>query len=183
MPSRTSRKRGYTLVEVLVTVTILGIMGVLVIPSLDQTGILKTHAAVRTVISDLTYAQSDALAYQEGRAILFDADTNSYTLIGVTGTTIDPATDALFNAKGPNQRYEVTLNDPRYGGSHFENIDFNNGSLLVFDEMGGPVAAPSSTDLSTGGTVDIVGGDGTRYRLTISAFTGRIRVSQIEDAG
>lgn len=181
MQLRIARQRGYTLVEVLVTVTILGIMGVLVIPSLDQTGILKTHAAVRTVISDLTYAQSDALAYQEGRAILFDEDDNSYTLIGVVGSTIDPDTDALFNARGPNQRYVVSLDDSRYGGAHFENIDFNNGSLLVFDELGGPVAAPSSTELSTGGSVDIVGGDGTRYRLTVSAFTGRIRVGQVDE--
>ena len=174
-------ERGYTLVEVLVTVTILGIMGVLVIPSLDQTGILRTHAAVRSVISDLTYAQSDALAYQEGRAVLFDPDNNEYTLLSVTGATIDPATDALFDNKGPGNRYVVSLNDDRFGGSRFENVDFNSGTLLIFDELGGPIAAPTSTELSTGGSLDIVGGDGTRFRIDVAAFTGRIRVSQVDD--
>ena len=91
------------------------------------------------------------------------------------------ATDALFNNKGPNQRFVVSLDDGRFGGAHFENVNFNNGTLLVFDEMGGPVAAPASSDLSTGGSLDIVGGDGTRFRLDISAFTGRIRVAEVEE--
>ena len=180
MPSRINHTRGYTLVEVLVTVTILGIMGVLIIPSLSQTGVLRTHGAVRTVIADLTYAQSDALAYQEGRAILFDPDDNTYTLLAVTGPTIDPATDALFDFKGPNQRYVVSLDDRRFGGTTMENVDFNGGALLIFDELGGPVAAPSSSDLSTGGSLEIVGGDGSRFQIDVAAFTGRIRVTEIE---
>src|SRR5688572_202575 len=75
--------RAYTLVEMLVVVAILGIAGALVIPSMGQAGVLRIHAAVRTLVSDLTFVQTDALAYQQRRAVIFDEDANSYTLAEV----------------------------------------------------------------------------------------------------
>jgi prepilin-type N-terminal cleavage/methylation domain-containing protein len=173
------RRRAYTLVEVLVVVTILGIMGAMVIPSLGQTHVLRTQAAVRAVVADITFAQSDALAYQRGRAVVFDEDANSYTLVEITGGTIDADADALYDPRGPGQRYRVLLSEQDFGGARIENVDFNGGDALIFDELGGPVAEASSDVGSTGGSVDVVGPD-TRFRINVAPFSGRITVQQIE---
>jgi len=171
--------RAYTLVEVLVVVTMLGIAGAMVAPSLGQTGALRIQAAVRMIVSDITFAQMDALGYQEQRAIYFDVDKNQYTLIQVNGTTIDPVNDALYEPKGPGQRYIISLDDEKYGGTVIESASFDGDSTLIYDEMGGPVAAPGTSTLSDGGSI-ILSGPLSRYRIDIAAFTGRVTVVRLD---
>lgn len=93
-------RRAYTLIEVLVTVVILGIAGAVVVPSMSGAGILRIQAGVRTVVADITFAQMDALAYQEARGIVFSESTNSYTIVQVLGGLIDPEADALYDRAG-----------------------------------------------------------------------------------
>ncbi len=169
---------GYTLIELLIVIAILGISAALVIPSMGSVGVLRIQSAVRSVVADITFAQMDALAYQEERAVVFDEDANMYTLTRVFGGAIDPDADALFDAKGPGQRYRTLLDEDQFGGSFLENISFNGGSAVIFDEMGAPIAAAGSATLSDGGSVEIVGPD-SRFRIDIAAFTGRVTVVQL----
>lgn len=173
------RSRGYTLLEMLVLIVILGIAGAAVIPSMGQMGVLRIQAAVRSVIADVTFAQMDALAYQEPRAVVFDEDENSYTLVQVINGVVDVDANALYDPKGPGQRYIVDLDEERFGGSAFQNISLNGGSTIIFDELGGPVAASGSSELSDGGTIEIAGPDST-FRINIAAFTGRVTVTRLD---
>lgn len=172
-------RRAYTLIEVLVTVVILGIAGAVVVPSMSGAGILRIQAGVRTVVADITFAQMDALAYQEARGIVFSEATNSYTIVQVLGGVIDPEADALYDPRGPGQRYRVNLNDYDFGGAVLANVDMNGGDVLIFDEIGGPVAAPGSDELSTGGSLELVGPQG-RFRVNIAAFSGRVSVNRLD---
>ncbi len=172
-------RRGYTLIEVLIVVTILGIAGALVMPSLGQTHVLRVQAAVRTIISDITYAQSDALAFQTGRAMLFDVDSNSYRLLEVNGLTLDPVNDTLYQPTGPNQQYIVAFDDPRYGGAVIQNVDFDGTASLIFDEIGGPVVAPGSNELASGGSLEVAGPN-SLWRINVAAFSGKVTVEQLD---
>jgi len=171
--------RGYTLIEVLIVVVILGIAGAVVAPSLGSAGILKIQAAVRMIVSDITFAQMDALGYQEQRAIVFDVDKNQYTLSQVNGTTIDQDADALYDIKGPEQRYRINLNDKVYGGTVIESVSFDGDNTLIFDEMGGPVAQPGTSILSDGGSI-VLAGPVSRWRINVAAFTGRVTVTRLD---
>jgi prepilin-type N-terminal cleavage/methylation domain-containing protein len=179
-----SHSRGYTLVEVLVVVTILGIAGMLIIPSLGQADVLRVQGAVRTLVSDLTYAQADALAYQQQRAVVFDAANNEYTLVAVDDAGIDPEVNALWDPTGPDQQYIVSLSNPAFGLSQLAAVNFGDGIVLIFDELGGPVAGPGSDVPSEGGSVDIIGPQ-SRFRINVAGFTGAITVAQValEDDG
>lgn len=174
-----NHNRGYTLVEMLIVIGILGFSAAMVIPSMGSVGVLRIQSAVRSVVADITYAQMDALAYQELRAVVFDEDANMYTLTRVPAGAIDPDADALFEAKGPDQRYRVLLDEDRFGGSFLRDIDLNGGSAIIFDEMGAPIAAPASATLSDGGSVQIQG-PSSRFRIDIAAFTGRVTVVQLD---
>ncbi len=180
-PTTTPRptRRAYTLVEMLIVVTILGIAGTMVLPSMQSLGVLRTQAAVRAVVADITYAQMDALGYQEPRAVVFDADANMYTLCEVVGESIDVEADALYDPKGPNERHRLLLDEERFGGAFISEISLNSGTALIFDEQGAPIAAPGSTTLSDGGSITITGPD-SRFRIDIAAFTGRVTVVQLD---
>jgi Tfp pilus assembly protein FimT len=171
--------RAYTLVEMLVLIVILGIAGAMVIPAMGQTGVLRIQAAVRSIVADITFAQMDALAYQEQRALVFDEDANSYAVVQVIGGLIDVDANTLYDSKGPGQRYIVDLNEERYGGSAIQNISLNGGDTIIFDELGGPIASAGSSELSDGGTLEITGQFST-FRINIAAFTGRVTVTRLD---
>ena len=70
-PHRHHLRRGYTLVEMLVGIGILSIAGMLLIPNLVDRGTFAIQAAARAIVSDIVFAQSDALANQEYRRFQF----------------------------------------------------------------------------------------------------------------
>jgi len=74
-------RKGYTLIEVLIVVTILGLAGALLVPYLSSKGDFDTQSAVRTLIADISFAQSDALANQGFRSVYFYPDGTGWCLV------------------------------------------------------------------------------------------------------
>lgn len=166
-------RRAYTLVEVLIVVTILGIAGAMVVPSFAQTHVLRVQAAVRTVVADLTTTQSDAVAYQRGRAVVFHPGDNRYTIVEVKGGAIDEALDRL-EARD--------FLDAEFGNAVISAVSFAGGTTVCFDELGSPVPPPGSGAVAAGGSLGgyvEIQGSGQTYRITIEPFTGRITVQQM----
>jgi type II secretory pathway pseudopilin PulG len=165
--------------EVLVVVVILGIAGALVIPSMGSTGILKVQGALRSIVSDITFAQSDAVAFQEKRAICFDVANSSYSVVQVPGNFIDTAANTMYDPTKPDGKWLVNFTtDTRFGDARITAVDFGGGSTnLIFDGMGGPIADPASNTPGAGGTIR-VSGSGAQWTITVEAFTGRVTVAQ-----
>lgn len=165
--------RAYTLVEVLVTITILAIAAAIVIPSFGSTNVLRVQAGVRSIVADLTTAQSDALAYQRGRAVLFAPGTypagRSYSTLEVRGASLDPDIDMLSS---------TTFSGDTFGDAAIISGEFTYPNAIIFDELGSPVDAPESTTAAPNQWIDIRG-SGQTYRITVEAYTGRITVSQL----
>lgn len=176
-----SRRRAYTLVEVLVLIAILGVASAVVIPSVGSSGVLRAQAAVRAVVSDLSFAQSDAMAFQAGRAVYFDVDENRYVVCAVVNGSVDPETDALYDPHRRSGVMDLDLDDGDYGGARIESVEIDGGTMIVFDEQGAPVAAPGSNSPSSGGRITIRG-DGVRYFIDVDGFTGHITTDS-EDIG
>lgn len=169
---------GYTLIEVLVVVVILGIAGALVIPAMGDTGVLKVQGALRSIVADITFAQSDAAAFQEKRAVVFDVAANRYSVVQVPGNTVDVANNTMFDPTRPDGRLGCSFSaDGRFGDARLNAVDFGGSSTLIFDAMGGPVADASGNTPGTGGTVRVFGSK-TAWVITVEAFTGRVTVAQ-----
>lgn len=174
-------RRGYTLIEVLVVITVLGLAASMIVPSMGSTSVLRIQAAARQVVADITFAQSDALAYQARRAIVFIPTENRYVICEVNGPIVDPETDAIFSSSHPGDKYDVTIDAEKMGGAQITMASFDGdpaNRVLVFDEMGGPVQAPDSDRPSSGGVVHITG-SGFIYQVEIEAYTGRVTVTNV----
>jgi prepilin-type N-terminal cleavage/methylation domain-containing protein len=174
-PGSALRRSGYTLIELLMVIAMLGIAAALLVPMMGQTGVLRVQASVQTIVADIAYAQSDALAYQGRRALVFDKDNNRYTIYDVKGAAPFPDEDILVDGTRESGRAEVGLNDPRFGGAMITDVSFDGGSILTFDEIGGPVATPTGDTPSVGGYVEITG-SGSVFRVNVEAYTGRVSV-------
>jgi prepilin-type N-terminal cleavage/methylation domain-containing protein len=176
---RPNAPRAYTLIEVLVVVTILGIAGALVIPSMGSTGVLRVQGALRCIVSDITFAQSDAVALQEKRAIVFDVPNSNYSLVQVPGNVVDVRTNTMYDPVRPGGRWTVSfIQETRFGDARITAADFGAGSnTLLFDGLGGPISDPGSNNPGPGGTIRVAG-SGASWTISVEAFTGRVTVVQ-----
>jgi prepilin-type N-terminal cleavage/methylation domain-containing protein len=177
--------RAYTLIEVLIVVTVLGLAGALLTPLLGNRGDFDVQAAVRMLVADLTFAQSDALAMQELRRVHFYEDGTGWCLVSIDESEISSSFDAssanyLSDPLAGSERqlaYIVQLGDGRFGGAHIESVEIDGTKREVtFDELGGTVA-PSGLP-GSGGSI-VLSAPGVRYRIDLAPVTGKIVVARI----
>jgi prepilin-type N-terminal cleavage/methylation domain-containing protein len=159
------RRAGYTLVEVLIVVTILGIAAAVIVPNMLAAGTLGVQAAARIIVADILYAQNEAIAQQGVRKVVFDPPAERYVLTDEN--------DAILSVRwksGAANNYVIDFTaDDRFQGVVIVSADFGGVPTLEFDALGGPL---------NGGTVEIEF-QGRRYRVTVASFTGRVTVQEI----
>ncbi len=167
------RARAYTLIEILIVVMIMGISAAAVIPTIGQAGAFRVRSSVRTLVADMTFAQSDAMAFQQGRAVMFIPDENRYIIIRVTGPVLDPVNDVMYDHTRVDDILGMDFDEERFGGATITGASFDGQPVLIFDEMGAPVTQPQGTTPSAGGLITIVGADD-EYWIAVDGFTGHI---------
>jgi len=187
--------RGITLIEILIVVTLLGIAGTLVIPAMGQVNVLRIQSSLRAVVADLTFAQSDAMASQARRVVVFGkvavydpatlswqiVDGNGYTVFAPPpgASTVNLATDYMTDpSKSGFEPLSRDFDANEFGGVTMQNINFNSANYLIFDELGGPVLSLTSDDPGAGGSLEIVGPNAT-FRMSVEPYTGRITVTKL----
>jgi prepilin-type N-terminal cleavage/methylation domain-containing protein len=75
-------RAGFTLVEMLLVVTILGIVAAVVIPTLDSTtGQVSLESLARLVAADLRLARQAAVQYNTSYTVAFDLAANTYQIM------------------------------------------------------------------------------------------------------
>ena len=78
---------GFSLVEVMIVVTVLGIIGAIAAPMLTPNDATKLRAAASILAADLDACRAESIAHSEDpRAIVFDTDNNTYHLAAVSDT-------------------------------------------------------------------------------------------------
>jgi prepilin-type N-terminal cleavage/methylation domain-containing protein len=182
---RTVRSAGFTLVEILAVVVILGIASAVIIPQIGTRDDMRTAAAARTLVADLIYAQNYAITSGTMTYVKFDTANKRYSLLSTANSGGDvyvqhPITQANYvtqfgsSVKGFET---VAINSASFTGSDAAN--YSNLSTLAFDELGAPYvfnyASNTTNDMSTGSIVLKAGTFTTT--ITVSAATGEISVN------
>ncbi len=186
---RSSAARSYTLLELIMVMAVLALAAALLIPNMTQRDSLTVQAAVRLIIADLSFAQSDALANQEYRRVYFYPGGTGYCVIRVTDADFFAAFDAatadyIYDPLGVLGRYIVDFSvDGRFEGVVIEDtttIDLEpltpDGAWVTYDALGGTVKGPN--DPGIGGQI-IVTYDNERYQIDMSPFTGKLTVTKL----
>ncbi len=169
--------RGFTLVEILVVIVILGIVSAMVIPQIGSRDDLRCAASARVVMSDLIYAQNLAISGQ--RTIYVRFTSTGYGIYDTpTGTTpiLHPINRSAFTAIfGSGGTTGLT-------GSAISSTSFDGATVVAFDELGAPYSynsvANSHTALTAAGAIVIASGS-YQLRIEVEPFTGEITVSKV----
>ena len=179
-------RRAYTLVELLIVIGILGMAAGLLTPVITGQDGMEVQAAVRKVIGDLAFAQSDALAHQEYRRVHFYNDGRGFAVVRCTQDNYDAAWDAAtadyitdpLAGPGALGRYIVDFNtDDRFDGVSISDVDIDGAGDfdLVFDPIGGTIRTGNLP--GNAGSISLTSG-GITYRIDIAAFTGKLTVTR-----
>ena len=178
---------GFTLVEILAVVVILGIASAIIIPQIGTRDDMRVKAATRTLIADLIYAQNLAISTGQVVYVRFDVAANKYSLITNPANAkadkgdlvTHPITQGGYvtqfgsSARGWEQ---VKINSAVMNGI---DINFKNEFTVGFDEIGSPHVwcydVDQRNDLADGSVVLKAGQFSTT--VTVSAATGEILVN------
>ena len=188
--SRTTTKaRSYTLIELIMVLAVLALAAAVLVPNMVGGDSLRVQAAVRLIISDLSYAQSDALANQQFRRVVFFADGSGYCILNVPthdwvtpDDLDDPSVEYVYDPLGNMGQYIVDYTvGNRFEGivisaATIDTVDLLDRPEITYDALGGTVQ-PDNTP-GQGGNVVLTFGD-VSYRLGIANFTGKLTVTEL----
>jgi type II secretion system protein H len=129
--------RGFTLVEVMTVMVILGIAAACIVPQIGTRNDLDAAAAARSVMADLLYAQNRAISTQKMHFVEF---TNS----GYTILERDSDTAPLYTIINPTTQnsYVVTIgpSNTSVPTVSISSVTFDNSPSMTiqFDSLGAP---------------------------------------------
>jgi hypothetical protein len=172
---------------------VLALAAALLVPNIAGSDSMKLQAAVRLLIADLSFAQSDALANQEFRRVVFYDDGSGYCIIVASEGYVtpddlaDPSVVYVYDPLGTMGRYVIDYTlDNRFEGVSIINLTGQETIIdgtaldarpeLTYDQLGGTVA-PNGT-AGTGGSITL-SYKGDSYMVTISPFTGKLTVTEL----
>jgi len=172
---RPFRQHGFTLIEILVVVVILGIASAVILPSISSRDDLKVAAAARIVMSDLIYAQNRAITTQQLCYIQFDKTAGKYTLL----SGISPAVtlEHPINHTDYVEKFG-TAGSPGMAGITLTDASFDGKLTLAFDELGSPLAydpVSATTAVLSSGTITLTCGSES-LSISVEPYTGEISI-------
>lgn len=181
--------RSYTLIELIMVMAVLALAAALLIPNMVGSDTMTAQAAVRLLIADLSFAQSDALANQQYRRVVFYDNGAGYCIleVGAAGEATpadldDPGVNYVYDPLGTMGQYIVdyTLDDRfegvRVSAATIDGVDLADRPEITYDQMGGTVLFDETP--GTGGSVTLTY-DGASYQIVISPFTGKLTVVEL----
>jgi prepilin-type N-terminal cleavage/methylation domain-containing protein len=172
-------RAGLTLIEVLITIALMGILAALVMPNANPAVRDQLVAAAQIVATDLAYGRSLAITSNADCAYTFDLNANSYTL---TGTTNLPT--AMFDNPGTaSKTHTVELSKLPHLGPTVRLYAWGTGSAtavksaskLVFGSLGSATIQNATTTSVEDAYVWLTAGAGSAQRyiyLQVSGVTG-----------
>jgi len=174
--------RGFTLIELIALMVILGLMAIVAVPQIFSPPTIRAHYVVRKMQSDIRYAQLLAMQRQEPVLplsstprirVVFNLtnppSSNGYQLEQEVGITW-----ILLTHPATRSDYVVNLNTGDYQGVSITTISLNAGNAVIFDSYGRPFIG-SGSPLTEPAYVDVNG----KYRLNFRAQTGKVDITNL----
>ena len=165
-------RQGFTLIEIILVVVIIGIAAFLTIPMLSDAADMQARSAANQIVADLDYAKSMAMTHQQNYSLVFDTADNSYQIQDASGTVIE-------HPLRPGTNYVISFSDDR----HLDQVDITNvnfdsdiSDAITFDYLGSPYSGIGTGSTLNDGQITVQAGDFT-LTVDVEPVTGYVTIS------
>ena len=163
-----NRSCGFTVIELLIVMVIIGIAAMMAIPMMTSAASIQIRSAANVIAADLEYARSMAITKGQNFSVVFDTATESYRIQDQAGAVIRHPVKKGFD-------YIVDFSsDSRLNKVDIASVDFDGTSEIKFDYLGSPYNAGGNPLNS--GTVSLQA-TGASLTVTVEPVTGFISIS------
>jgi len=163
--------RGFTLIEILCVVVIIGFASAIIIPQMSSRDDLRCASAARELMGDLLYAQSRAIALGQMHYVQFNPATGTYQVLDAV------AANHVITNPLSQSAYTVTVGTGPLARVSITSATFDGNPTLAFDTMGVPyswTSAAGPVALSAGSVVFTSGTN--KKTVSVSPYSGQIKV-------
>ena len=151
------RHKGFTILELIVTIAIMAILATIAIPSFSNTiRLYRLRTATFNLKSHMEMAKTSAIKENNRVVIAFDVAANSYSVFVDSGA-----------AAG-----RILVQTPLHPSLSIVNADFDGNPVVRFNGRGLPNSA---------GEISLVNSDNSRYMRVTLSNVGRTRISRSSD--
>ena len=171
VPASSSVPRGFTLIEILCVVVIIGIASAIIVPQISTRDDLRCAAAARALMADLLYAQNRSIALQKMHYVQFNTATGTYQVLDA----VNPNNVITHPVNGTP--YTVTIGNGPLARVVINSAAFDTQSTIGFDAMGIPYSVDSTgarTAMNAGSVVFKAGV--CQMTVTVKPYSGEITV-------
>ena len=164
-------RRGFTLIEILSVVVILGIVSAMIIPQLGTHDDSKVASAARAMMADIIYAQNSAVSKQQMFYVVFDKTNNKYDL----ASSVTPLT--IITHPVTMNNYEQVFGVAPLDGVSMSSVSFDGKTTLGFDSLGVPYSvdlAGIKQTLNSGSVV--VSAKNASLTVSVLPYSGEVKI-------
>ena len=139
-------RNGFTLVEIIIVVVILGIAAMMAVPMLSSAADMQVRSAANRIAADLDYTKNLAITHQGRYSMVFDVSGESYEIREADGTSVKkPLT-------GESSFVVDFSTDSRLSQVNIVSADFDSDSsdTITFDYLGSPYSGTTANPLNSG---------------------------------
>jgi len=159
--------RGFTLIEILIVVVILAIAAMTAIPMMTSGASVQIKSAANMIAADLEYAKSMAISTGKIFSVVFDENTESYSIKDQAGNVIAHPVKKGFN-------YIIGFRDKGLDKVDIADADFDGTNTVKFDYLGSPYNGTNSP--LNRGVINLQAGSIT-MTITVEPATGFISIT------
>jgi prepilin-type N-terminal cleavage/methylation domain-containing protein len=165
---------GFTMVEILVVLMILGIVAGVMIPMMGNTDAMKLRATGQQIVSALAYAQNSAIAGQDPIQVVFNTTAGSY------GYSLEDEAGVVLVGDVSALDFKYALNfstSDGYSRVKVTSALFDENASVWFDRLGGPHGGDiaDAEPALTSGVLKIAAGNSS-MTITMAAVTGTVSI-------
>ncbi len=164
-------RNGFTLVEIIIVVVILGIAALMAVPMLSSAADMQVRSAANRIAADLDYTKGLAITHQSYYSVIFDVSGEFYEIQDETGTPID-------HPVNPGTFVVDFSTDSRLSQVNIVSADFDPDSseTITFDYLGSPYSGTGTAAPLNSGQITLQAGDFT-LTVDVEPVTGYVTIS------